>query len=81
MTSDRDRREHLFNFGIVIDYIAKKRYFDDMELAIVQLIKRVSTNKEFTIMVVDDSSFMRNHLRILLSKRGFKVIDSIDEEH
>ncbi len=29
MTSDRDkqRREYLFNFGIVIDYITKDRYF------------------------------------------------------
>ncbi len=80
MTSDRDRerREHLFSFGIVIDYITKERYFDDMELAIVQLIERISTNNTLTILVVDDSNFMRNHLRILLSKRGFKVVDAVN---
>lgn len=80
LTSDRDkqRREHLFNFGIVIDYITKERYFADMELAIVQLIERVSTNSNLNILVVDDSRFMRTHLRILLSKRGFKVYDAIN---
>ena len=76
MTSDRDadRRENLFAFGIVIDYITKERHFDDMELSIVQLIERITTNVRLTVMVVDDSNFMRNHLRILLAKRGFKVL-------
>jgi len=80
MTSDRDRdrREHLFSYGIVIDYITKERHFHDMELEIVQLIQRISTNFSLTILVVDDSNFMRNHLRILLSKRGFKVVDAIN---
>lgn len=80
MTSNRDkqRREHLFNYGIVIDYITKERYFADMELAIVQLIERVSTNHTLNILIVDDSRFMRTQLRILLSKRGFNVYDAIN---
>ncbi len=80
MTSDRDadRRENLFSFGIVIDYITKERHFDEMELSIVQLIERISTNDKLTILVVDDSNFMRTHLRILLAKRGFKVLVAID---
>ncbi len=80
MTSDRDadRRENLFSFGIVIDYITKERHFDEMELSIVQLIERISTNNNLTILVVDDSNFMRTQLRILLSKRGFKVFVAID---
>ncbi|MDF1876640.1 response regulator [Sulfurimonas sp. SAG-AH-194-L11] len=80
MTSDRDkqRREHLFTYGVVIDYITKERYFADMELSIVQLIERVSTNHNLSILVVDDSKFMRTQLRILLSKRGFNVYDAIN---
>ena len=80
MTSDRDkqRREHLFNYGVVIDYITKERYFADMELSIVQLIERVSTNHTLSVLVVDDSRFMRTQLRILLSKRGFIVYDAVD---
>ena len=80
MTSDRDadRRENLFSFGVVIDYITKERHFDEMELSIVQLIERISTNHELTIIVVDDSSFMRTHLRVLLSKRGFQVLVAIN---
>ncbi|PHR55023.1 MAG: hypothetical protein COA44_11765 [Arcobacter sp.] len=78
MTSDRDadRRKNLFSFGVVIDYITKERHFDEMELSIIQLIQRISTNKSLSILLVDDSNFMRTHLRILLSKRGFKVLDA-----
>lgn len=80
MTSDRDkqRREHLFDFGIVIDYVTKERYFADMELSIVELIENISTNHNLNFLVVDDSRFMRNQLRILLSKRGFNVYEAID---
>jgi PAS domain S-box-containing protein len=80
MTSDRDkqRRQELFSYGVVIDYISKERHFNDMELAIVQLIERISQNSAYTILIVDDSNFLRNTLRIHLSKRGFKVIDAID---
>jgi len=80
MTSDRDadRRKNLFNFGIVIDYITKERHFNEMELSIVQLIERISTNDGLNILVVDDSHFMRTTLRILLSKRGFKVFTAVD---
>jgi len=80
LTSDRDRqrRKELFEFGNVIDYITKERYFADMELAIVQLIENISTNDTLNILVVDDSRFMRNQLRILLSKRKFNVYDAIN---
>lgn len=80
MTSDRDadRRGNLFSFGIVIDYITKERHFDEMELSIVQLIERISTNNDLSILVVDDSNFMRTHLRIQLSKRGFKVLVAVN---
>ena len=80
LTSDRDsdRRENLFNFGSVVDYITKERYFDEMELSIVQLIERISTNNTLNVLIVDDSSFMRTHLRMLLAKRGFKTFTAID---
>ncbi|MEA3228518.1 MAG: response regulator, partial [Campylobacterota bacterium] len=80
LTSDRDkqRRKELFEFGIVIDYITKERYFADMELAVVQLIESISTNAQLNILVVDDSRFMRRQLRILLSKRKFNVYEAIN---
>ncbi len=75
MTSDDDkyRRENLFNYGVVIDYIIKDKAFADMELSIVNLIETVSTNHNINILVVDDSKFMRKQLGILLTKRGFNL--------
>ena len=80
LTSDRDkqRRKELFEFENVIDYITKERYFANMELAIVQLIKNISTNDTLNILIVDDSRFMRTQLRILLSKRKFNVYDAMN---
>lgn len=75
MTTDRDsfRRERLFGFGIV-DYIIKERYFDDIVDSIRTMIKQVESNGEYTILVVDDSNFIRNNLELLLHSRGFLVL-------
>ena len=72
---DKTRREEIFKFANVVDYITKERYFADMELAIVRLIEMITSNYNLSILIVDDSRFMRNQLRILLSKRNFKVYD------
>ncbi len=70
---DSERRKEIFQFGVVVDYIVKERYFADMEYAIFKLIEIISTNNDLHILIVDDSNFMRTHLKILLSKRNFQV--------
>jgi signal transduction histidine kinase/DNA-binding response OmpR family regulator len=79
MTTDRDsfRRDRIFSFGIV-DYIIKDRYFDDLIDGIRRMIRQVEINSGFTLLVVEDSSFVRNHLELLLSSRGFLVLTAID---
>lgn len=75
MTTDRDsfRRDRLFGFGIV-DYIIKERYFDDIIENIRRIIRQVESNAEYTILIVDDSNFIRNNLELLLHSRGFLVL-------
>lgn len=79
MTTDRDsfRRDRIFGFGIV-DYIIKDRYFDDLIDGIRKMIRQVEINSTFTLLVVDDSAFIRNHLELLLSSRGFLVLTAVD---
>lgn len=79
MTTDRDsfRRDRIFGFGIV-DYILKDRYFDDIIAAVRRMIRQVEINSMFTLLVVDDSSFIRNHLELLLTSRGFLVLSAVD---
>ncbi|MDP3301144.1 MAG: response regulator [Sulfuricurvum sp.] len=79
MTTDRDsfRRDRIFGFGIV-DYMIKDRYFDDLIDGIRKMIRQVEINSTFTLLVVDDSAFIRNHLELLLSGRGFLVLTAID---
>lgn len=79
MTTDRDsfRRDRIFSFGIV-DYIIKDRYFDDLIDGIRKMIRQVEINSNFTLLVVEDSNFVRNHLELLLSSRGFLVLTAID---
>lgn len=75
MTTDRDsfRRDRLFGFGIV-DYIIKERYFDDIIENIRRIIRQVESNTEYTLLIVDDSNFVRNYLELLLHSRGFLVL-------
>ncbi|MBE0497886.1 MAG: response regulator [Campylobacterales bacterium] len=79
MTTDRDsfRRDRMFGFGIV-DYIIKDRYFDDIIESIRRMIRQVDSNSRQTLLVVDDSHFIRNHLELLLSSRGFLVLSAAD---
>ncbi|MDP3021900.1 MAG: response regulator [Sulfuricurvum sp.] len=79
MTTDRDsfRRDRIFGFGIV-DYIIKDRYFDDLIDGIRKMIRQVESNSTFTLLVVDDSAFIRNNLELLLISRGFLVLTAID---
>lgn len=75
MTTDRDsfRRDRLFGYGIV-DYIIKDRYFDDTVDNIRNIFRQVESNSAFTLLVVDDSNFIRNNLEMLLTNRGFLVL-------
>ena len=79
MTTDRDsfRRDRIFGFGIV-DYIIKDRYFDDIIDSVRRMIWQVESNSTFTLLVVDDSNFIRNHLELLFTSRGFLVLTAID---
>lgn len=75
MTTDRDsfRRDRLFGFGIV-DYIIKDRYFDDIIENVRKILYQVESNGAFTLLIADDSNFIRNNLQLLLNSRGFLVL-------
>lgn len=79
MTTDRDsfRRDRIFGFGIV-DYIIKDRYYEAIVENIKRIILQVEVNSSFTLLVVDDSNFIRNNLELLLMSRGFLVLTAID---
>ncbi|MEA1917104.1 MAG: response regulator [Campylobacterota bacterium] len=79
LSSDKDsyRREQLFALGVV-DYVAKDTLFENVQYAIISLIDKIIANSEFTILVVDDSSFLRKHIISLVERRGFKAIGAQD---
>ncbi|MCW9026384.1 MAG: response regulator, partial [Thiovulaceae bacterium] len=73
---DNKKRKKLFSHSCVIDYIIKERNFDDLSFSIVELIKKVSTNNQFNILIVDDSPTTLIILNILLQKRGFNIYEA-----
>lgn len=79
MTTDRGsfRRDRIFSFGIV-DYIIKDRHYDDLIEGVRRMIRQVESNSCLTLLVVEDSHFVRNHLELLLSSKGFLVLTAID---
>jgi len=70
---DSTRREKLFSHSSVIDYMVKERNFNDIAFAIVELMNKISTNKQFNILIVDDSLTVLKILHKLLQKRGFNI--------
>ena len=77
LTTDRDsfRRDKIFNFGIV-DYIIKDRVFSEIVGAIEELYEKIESNNKYTVLVVDDSNFIRKHIAQMLEKRGINIIQA-----
>ncbi len=67
---DENTRETMLQKG-VIDYVFKTS-MEDINY-IFSLIKRVMKNRDIRVMVVDDSSVVRNNIKNILSKFMFKV--------
>jgi len=62
----------------VIDYVYKGN-MDDVNY-IFQLIERLSKNREYKVMIVDDSITMRNEIKRLLSLQMYKVFSAAHGE-
>jgi len=60
----------------VLDYIFKENrdsYFHALKLA-----NQIHTNKEVTVLLADDSSMLRQHIRKQLEKMLFKVVEAVN---
>jgi diguanylate cyclase (GGDEF)-like protein len=72
---DEQRRETLFNKGIV-DYVTKEGRYAYSKA--VSMINRLEKNQHIKVLVVDDSDMSRKHLVNLLKRHLFQVLDAVD---
>ena len=72
---DEQRREQLFNKGIV-DYVTKEgRYAYSKAIAMIQ---RLEKNQQIKVLVVDDSDMSRKHMANLFRRHLFQVLEAAD---
>jgi len=74
---DKKTREEILKKD-VIDYVFKGN-MDDVNY-IFQLIKRLSKNREYKVMVVDDSILLRNEMKKILKLQMYKVFSAAHGE-
>ena len=74
LTGDTDfqRRSYLFSEG-VIDYYVKNMPIEYTISKIVEKYNQLQKNKNYKILVIDDSSFSRNLLKKVLTRYNFQV--------
>lgn len=72
---DEKRRETLLAKGIV-DYVTKEGKYS--YLYALRLINRLSANMAIKVLVVEDSSTMRNVICNMLKRHLFKVVSAVD---
>ena len=74
LTSDEDveRREYLFKLGI-LEYFSKLNPINLIINDIKQLILNLEDNKNYSILIVDDSNFIRKTLKTVLEPRKYKL--------
>jgi len=66
--TDVEQREFLFKEGI-LDYIVKDKYFNDAVSEIPNTINKLKYNQDSNILVIDDSSFLQNHITNYLKNK------------
>lgn len=72
---DEQRREQLFNKGIV-DYVTKEgRYAYNKAIG---MISRLEKNQHIKVLVVDDSDMSRKHMANLFRRHLFQVVEAVD---
>ncbi len=72
---DEQRREQLFNKGIV-DYVTKEgRYAYSKAIGMIQ---RLEKNQQIKVLVVDDSDMSRKHMANLFRRHLFQVLEAVD---
>ena len=74
LTSDEDveRREYLFKLGI-LEYFSKLNPINLIINDIKNLILNLEDNKNYSILIVDDSSFIRKTLKTVLEPRRYNL--------
>jgi DNA-binding response OmpR family regulator len=74
LTGDTDfqRRNYLFSEG-VIDYYLKTMPLDYTINKIVDKYNQLQKNKNYNILIVDDSAFSRNLMKKILIRNNFQV--------
>jgi len=74
--TDTEQREALFKDGI-LDYIVKDKYFNDSVSEINNTIKLLEENKNHQILVIDDSTFIQNTIKKILSVRNYTIVPAL----
>ena len=74
LTGDEDveRRDHLFKLGI-LEYFSKKNPLNLIINDIKNLLISLEENKNYNVLVVDDSSFIRKTMKNVLKPRKYNL--------
>ncbi len=79
LTSEDDdkKREEFFQLG-VLDYFSKRTPINFIVNEVLKIIKKFDTHKNSNILIVDDSNFIRNHMKSIFLNRNYTVIIAKD---
>lgn len=70
--SDIERRDYLFKLGI-LEYFSKINPINLIINDIKNLLKDLEENKNFNVLIIDDSSFIRKTLKNILKPRKYNL--------
>jgi DNA-binding response OmpR family regulator len=74
-TTDISTRDEIFKKG-AIDYFSKKDRLDIISKNIIKLIKKIENNKNYNVLIVDDSELLRKQSKAIFKIRNYNVIEA-----